>query len=77
MDEGERLAILLHEYGHAFNPEIKGDEGEFVADEFVVSHDYGIALRSSLERNIKENPEEFDTPVNHQRVQRLLNQLRR
>lgn len=70
-DEGERLAILLHEYGHAFNPQIKGDQGEYVADAFVVSHGYGTALRNSLERNIREHPEEFNQLINHQRVQRI------
>ena len=62
----ERLAIILHEYGHAFHPSIKGDEGELIADDFVISH------RQSLQRNIEDKPDLFDKPINHQRIERII-----
>lgn len=67
----ERLAIILHEYGHAFNPTIKGDEGEFVADKFAITHGYGNALKLSLQSNIIENPIEFDKEITRQRIARI------
>jgi len=69
--EAERVAILLHEYGHAFNPTMKGDEGEFVADDFAISHGYGESLRMSLLNSIQVKPDLFDKPITHQRISRI------
>ena len=69
--KNERIAILLHEYGHAFNPKLMGYEGEFKADDFAITHEYGNALRNSLQRSIKEFPYEFDKPVTYQRIERI------
>ena len=67
----ESIAIILHEYGHAFNPQLKGEAGEFAADDFAINHNYGEALKQSLERNIRENPNEFDKEITHTRIGRI------
>lgn len=73
LEKRERLAILLHELGHAFNPKLKGEEGEFAADDFAIAKGYGIALKSSLEKNITENPTEFDKDITRKRIARITN----
>jgi len=67
----ERIAIILHEYGHAFNPTKKNAEGEFAADDFAIERGYGKAIKESLMKNIKENPKEFDKDITHQRIARI------
>lgn len=67
----ERIAILLHEVGHAFNPILMGLESEFTADDFAISHGYKIALLESLQRNVREKPREFDNDVSTQRIARM------
>ena len=67
----ERIAIILHEYGHAFNPTKKNAEGEFAADDFAIERGYGKVIKESLLRNIEENPKEFDKDLTHQRIARI------
>ena len=67
----ERIATLLHEYGHAFNPNIKGNEGEFTADDFAIERGYGKEIKELLERNKLENPREFDKEITNLRIERI------
>jgi hypothetical protein len=67
----ERIAVILHEYGHAFNPSKKNAEGEFAADDFAIERGYGKALKESLQKNIKQNPKEYDKEITHQRIARI------
>jgi len=71
----ERIAVLLHEIGHAFNPTMKNSEGEFAADDFAICRGYGKALKESLQRNIKENPKEFDKEITYQRLDKICEKL--
>ena len=73
--QDQRVAIILHEYGHAFNPLVKYQEGEFVADDFAFDRGYGAALLESLEWNIKHKADEFDNDTNSLRVTRLTKKL--
>jgi hypothetical protein len=70
-EKSEILAIIFHELGHAFNPHLKGAEGEFAADDCAISHGYAEALHTSLERNMCEFPDMYDNAINHQRVKRI------
>jgi hypothetical protein len=67
----ERIAIILHEYGHAFNPTLKGNGGEFAADDFAIERGYGKALKNSLEKSIIENPIQFDKDLSRLRINRI------
>lgn len=67
----ERMAVLLHEYGHAFNPQLRGEEGEFAADDFAINHGYGQALRQSLQRSIEVHPDLYDKPIIRNRINRI------
>ncbi|GHC46763.1 hypothetical protein [Ulvibacter litoralis] len=67
----EVLAIILHEIGHVFNPEIKDMEGEYVADAFVKSKGYGKWIISSLEKGVKNKWLGFDKIECDLRIQKL------
>ncbi|WP_417861364.1 hypothetical protein [Winogradskyella sediminis] len=67
----EVLAIILHEIGHAFNPEIKGIEGEYTADAFAKSKGYGKWIISSLETGVKKQWFGFDKDECNLRIQKL------
>ncbi len=64
------MAILLHEIGHAMSP---GDPSEFIADNYAVERGYGNHIVKSLEENIISNPKEFDKPITHERIKKILN----
>ncbi len=68
----ERIAILLHEIGHAINPGTDVQSSEFNADDFAIARGYGQTLKESLTRNITENPEEFDKEITRLRIARIL-----
>ena len=68
-DEG--TAIVLHEIGHAVNPSKKGQEGEFVADDYAVNRNYKDAVISSLEKGKSIRPTEFSKQITETRIQRL------
>jgi hypothetical protein len=67
----ERIAILLHEMGHAINPGTDIQSSEFNADDFAIERGYGKALMESLTRNITENPQEFDKEITRLRIARI------
>lgn len=69
-DEG--VAVILHEIGHALNPDKKGEIGEYVADDYAVSHSYKNSIISSLQRGIQIRPDEFDNEITHKRIARLM-----
>lgn len=67
----ERIAILLHELGHAINPGTDSQSSEFNADDFAIARGYGQPLKESLSRNITENPGEFDKEITRLRIARI------
>ncbi len=67
----ECIAVLLHELGHAFNPNLKGEEGEFVADAFAASRGYGPPLKKSLQRLMTLDPSRFPTELTSKRIAKL------
>ena len=71
MESNERIAILLHELGHAINPGIDSRSSEFNADDFVIERGFGNSLNESLQRNIVDNPIEFDKEITKQRIERI------
>tara|TARA_R110002074_G_scaffold297889_3_gene469475 strand:+ start:96 stop:575 length:480 start_codon:yes stop_codon:yes gene_type:complete len=71
LSQKQRVAIVLHEIGHALNPIIKGQEGEFVADDYAIDRGYGEEIRESLNYLIDKLPKEFDKPINHNRIDRI------
>jgi len=71
----ESLAILLHEIGHAFNPEVKGIDGEFMADRFAKQKGQGRWIISALRKGVKNNWLGFDQGECDLRIQRLQKNL--
>ena len=69
--ERERVAIILHEIGHAMNPLIKQKEGEFIADDYAIDRGFGEDLKNSLERCIIDYPLEFNKPITTERINRI------
>lgn len=68
----ERIAILLHELGHAINPEeLNNETNEFNADDFAIAKGFGSDLRNSLITNIKKNPSEYDKEITRKRIERI------
>ncbi|MEH1009208.1 hypothetical protein VDP25_15825 [Winogradskyella sp. ECml5-4] len=49
----EVIAILLHEIGHVFNPNILGIEGEYIADNFAKTKGYAKWIISGLNKGLK------------------------
>jgi Zn-dependent protease with chaperone function len=70
----ESVAIILHEIGHALNPELKGEDGEFAADDYAVAHNYRESLISALERGKSIRPSEFSKLITEKRIKRLREQ---
>lgn len=66
----ERLSIVLHEIGHALNPQLTGSEAEFIADDYAIDRGFREDLISSLNYCITNFPLEFDKPITHERIQR-------
>lgn len=67
----ETVAVILHEIGHAVNPDLKGDEGEFRADDYAVNRNYRASIISSLSKARELNLPGFDKEINHRRINRL------
>lgn len=71
----ERVAILLHEIGHVFNPEIKGIEGEYAADRFANSKGYGEYLISSLKRGVEQSWSGFKRSECESRINQIRSEI--
>jgi hypothetical protein len=71
LSSGESVAIILHEIGHAINHFEKGENGEFIADDYAVARSYKEALLKSLFSCKKLWPEEFEKKITEKRINRL------
>lgn len=71
-EERQRLAIFLHEIGHALSPTLTGIEAEFTADDYAINRGYGLDIVAALNFGIANFPLEFDKPVTHERIQRIV-----
>jgi len=69
----QRVAILLHEIGHALAPGLVRQEGEFNADDYAIGRGYAEDLLNSLNFAIENYPNEFDKPITRERIQRIQN----
>jgi len=69
--EDEGVAIILHEIGHALNPDKKGENGEFEADDYAVNRNYKNSIISSLEKAKLMLSEEFIKEITEKRINRL------
>lgn len=67
----EYTAIILHEIGHSFNPEIHGEYGEFAADDFAINKGYDQYIASGLRKGKQNNMIGFDVPINNRRIERI------
>jgi hypothetical protein len=70
-EQRQRIAIFLHEIGHALNPNLTGREGEFIADDYAIARGYGQDIIESLNFGIEHYSLEFDKPITHERIQRI------
>lgn len=67
----EMCAIILHEIGHALNPTIKGEEGEYTADNYAISRGYKDFIMSSLKLGIKVLPKVYDKEITNKRLDKI------
>lgn len=72
-DEG--TAIILHEIGHALNPELKNMDGENAADDYACERGFTQYIISSLEKGKLIRPSEFSTKSTELRIERLSNRI--
>ena len=70
-DKNEVVSIILHEIGHVFNPNLEGDEHEFLADDYAVARGYANSIISSLRYGIELNIPGFNQAINQRRIVRL------
>jgi hypothetical protein len=69
----EGTAIILHEIGHALNPDLKGMEGEYAADDYACQKGFKEYIISSLEKGKLIIPSEFSTKSTDLRIEHLKN----
>lgn len=67
----EVIAILLHEIGHVFHPELAGLEGEYAADAFAQSKGYAKWIALSLNKGVSSKWFGFDKTECDLRIKRL------
>ena len=67
----EGTAIILHEIGHAINPDKKNIEGEYAADNYACERGYSQYIISSLETGKLIRPSEFSTKSTELRLERI------
>lgn len=67
----EGVAIILHEIGHSLNPSLKGENGEYAADDYAVCRGYKEYIISGLERGKNLRPLEFNKEITNKRISRL------
>lgn len=69
----EGAAIVLHEIGHALNPDKKNIEGEYAADNYACERGFSQYIISSLEKGKLIRPAEFSTKSTELRLERIKN----
>ncbi len=67
----EVTGILLHEIGHAFNPDKQKMEGEFAADNFAKEKGYSKWIVSGLKKGLDKKLVGFDKETIDQRIKNL------
>lgn len=67
----EVTGILLHEIGHAFNPDKQKMEGEFAADNFAKEKGYSKWIKSGLMNGLEKKLVGFDKETIDQRIKNL------
>jgi hypothetical protein len=67
----EGTAIILHEIGHALNPNLKQMEGEYMADNYASERGFKNEIISSLEKGKIIRPSEFVTESTELRIKKL------
>ncbi len=67
----EVVGILLHEIGHAFNSNIKGMTGEYMADNFAKTKGYAKWIVSGLKNGLKRGLIGFEKVSIDQRIEKL------
>ena len=67
----EGTAIVLHEIGHALNPDKKNIEGEYAADGYACDRGYSQYIISSLEKGKLIRPSEFSTKSTELRLEKI------
>jgi len=71
----EVVAILLHEIGHVFNPQLKNMEAEYAADLFAAGKGYAKGIISGLERGMKNKWMGFEEESCQLRINNLREKL--
>ena len=72
LDEG--VAIILHEIGHALNPELKNIEAEYAADDYACERGFAQHIISSLEKGKLILPNQFNSKSTELRIDLLNNE---
>jgi hypothetical protein len=67
----EFVAVLLHEIGHAFNPDLNEIEGEYAADRFANVKGYGYWIIKGLQKGLIGKWWGFETNSCVLRIKRL------
>lgn len=67
----EIIGILLHEIGHAFNPDKQKMEGEFAADNFAKEKGYAKWIATGLTKGLERQLVGFDKKTIDQRIEKL------
>ncbi len=67
----EVTGILLHEIGHAFNPDKQKLEGEFAADNFAKEKGFSRWIITGLKKGLKRNLIGFEAETINQRIENL------
>ncbi|OMP32278.1 hypothetical protein [Mangrovimonas sp. DI 80] len=67
----ENIAILLHEIGHVFNPNINGIDGEYLADNYAKQKGYGRWIISGLKKGLNNKWIGFDEKEIELRIKNL------
>ena len=69
----EFVAIILHEIGHVFNPDVQDIEGEYAADSFATRKGYAKWIISGLKKGMKKKWIGFEVDKCQPRIDRLCN----
>mgnify|MGYP001806325428 CR=1 FL=1 len=67
----EFVGVLLHEIGHVFNPQLRGMEAEYAADNFAKTKKYAKWIISGLTKGLENNWLGFETNSCQLRIEKL------